>query len=156
MDYVTPKEVAANMMSAALNKSSLPVKDLLVRGALSGALLAISVCLALFATSQTSFSLAGVLIFPVGLVIIVILVLELVTGSFALVHQAYMEEKISLATLLTCLFWVFTRNLITSVLFAFLYWEAVSESGTVDVLAHIEKMIVAASEKKTIRYGQNG
>jgi len=156
MDYVTPKEVAANMMSAALNKSSLPVKDLLVRGALSGALLAISVCLALFATSQTSFSLAGALIFPVGFVIIVILGLELVTGSFALVPLAYMEKKISLATLLRCLFWVFTGNLIGSVLFAFLYWAAVSESGTVDVLGPIEKMIVAASEKKTIGYGQNG
>ncbi|TCK80855.1 formate/nitrite transporter family protein [Albibacterium bauzanense] len=156
MDYVTPKEVASTMMNAALTKSSLSVKDLLIRGSLSGALLAISVCLAFFATTQTNFTLAGAIIFPVGFVIIVILGLELVTGSFALVPLAYLERKISMRTMIKCLFWVFTGNLIGSVLFALLYWAAVSELGTIDTLGAIEKMIVAVSEKKTIGYGHNG
>lgn len=156
MDYVNPKEVASTMMSAALVKSSLSVKDLLVRGCLSGALLAISVCLAFFATAQTSFSLAGAIIFPVGFIIIVILGLELVTGSFSLVPLAYMEKKISLRTMLRSLFWVFVGNLIGSVFFAILYWASVSETGTVNVLGGVEEMIIAASEKKTIGYAQNG
>lgn len=156
MDYVNPKEVASTMMSAALAKSSLSVKDLLVRGCLSGALLAISVCLAFFATTQTSFSLAGAIIFPVGFIIIVILGLELVTGSFSLVPLAYMEKKISLRTMLRSLFWVFVGNLVGSVFFAILYWASVSETGTVNVLGGVEQMIIAASEKKTIGYAQNG
>lgn len=156
MDYVNPKEVASTMMNVALAKSSLSVKDLLVRGCLSGALLAISVCLAFFATTQTSFSLAGAIIFPVGFVIIVILGLELVTGSFSLVPLAFMEKKISLKIMLNNLFWVFVGNLLGSVFFALLYWAAVSETGTVDALGSVEKMIIVTSEKKTIGYAQNG
>lgn len=156
MDYVNPKEVASTMMSAALTKSSLSVKDLLVRGCLSGALLAISVCLAFFATTQTSFSLAGALIFPVGFIIIVILGLELVTGSFSLVPLAFLEKKISFKTMVKSLFWVFVGNLLGSVFFALLYWAAVSETGTIDTLGSIEQMIIATSEKKTIGYAQNG
>lgn len=156
MDYVNPKEVASTMMSAALAKSSLSIRDLLVRGSLSGALLAISVCLAFFATTQTSFSLAGAIIFPVGFVIIVILGLELVTGSFSLVPLAFLEKKIRLKIMLKCLFWVFLGNLLGSVFFALLYWAAVSETGTVDVLGSVEQMIVSASERKTIGYAENG
>jgi len=156
MDYVTPKEVAGIMMNAAITKSALSIKDLLIRGCLSGALLAISVTLAYLATSQTQLSLAGAFVFPVGFVIIVILGLELVTGSFALVPLAWFEKKISAATMTKNLFWVFIGNLIGSVLFAVLYWAAASETGNIDQLGAIEKMLVAASEKKTIGYAAHG
>jgi len=156
MDYVTPKEVASTMMSAAITKSSLPIKDLLIRGGLSGALLAISVTLAYLATAQTQLSLVGAVVFPVGFVIIVILGLELVTGSFSLIPLAWFEKKITGAVMIKNLFWVFTGNLIGSVLFALLYWVAVSETGTVSKLGSIEQMIVAASEKKTIGYAEHG
>lgn len=156
MDYVTPKEVAANMMSAALTKSALPVKDLLIRGILSGALLAISVTLAYAAVTQTKIPLIGAVVFPVGFVIIVILGLELVTGSFSLVPLACFEKKISAGTMLKNLFWVFTGNLIGSVLYAFLYWIATSEMGTASTPGAIEQMLIAVAEKKTIGYAQHG
>lgn len=156
MDYVTPKEVAGIMMNAAITKASLSIKDLLIRGCLSGALLAISVTLAYLATSQTHLSLVGAIVFPVGFVIIVILGLELVTGSFSLVPLAWFEKKISAATMTKNLFWVFTGNLIGSVFFAILYWAASSETGNIGKLGAIEQMLVAASEKKTIGYAQHG
>lgn len=151
MDYIAPKEVADTMMTAAVNKSKLSIKDLLIRGMLSGALLAISVTLALMATSQTTLSLVGAFVFPVGFVIIVILGLELVTGSFALIPLAWMEKQISAKTMLNNLFWVFMGNLAGSVLFAMLIWAASSESSKM-----IEQMLVSASEKKTIAYAQHG
>lgn len=151
MDYIAPKEVADTMMTAAINKSKLAVKDLLIRGMLSGALLAISVTLALMATSQTTLSLVGAFVFPVGFVIIVILGLELVTGSFALIPLAWMEKQITAKTMFNNLFWVFIGNLAGSVLFAILIWAASSESSKI-----IEQMMVAASEKKTIAYAQHG
>ncbi|TZF85853.1 formate/nitrite transporter family protein (plasmid) [Pedobacter sp. BS3] len=156
MDYVSPKEVASAMMGAALNKASLSVKDLLIRGSMSGALLAISVTLAFLAVAQTNISMAGAVVFPVGFVIIVILGLELVTGSFSLVPLAFLEKKISAGTMLKNLFWVFTGNLIGSLLFAFLYWAAASEFGSSGTLGAIEKTIVAVAEKKTIAYASHG
>lgn len=156
MDYVSPKEVAGTMMSAAVTKASLSVKDLLIRGAMSGALLAISVTLAYLAASQTKMSMAGALVFPVGFVIIVLLGLELVTGSFSLVPLAWFEKKITAGTMFKNLFWVFTGNLLGSLLFAFLFWSASSEMGTATLLGNIEQMLVTAAEKKTIGYAQHG
>lgn len=156
MDYINPKEVAGAMMTAAINKSMLSVKDLLIRGALSGALLAISVTLANLATSQTTLSLIGAFVFPVGFVIIIILGLELVTGSFALVPLAWLEKKISALAMLKNLFWVFVGNLIGSVLFAVMFWAASSDTGQSTQLGGIEQLLVSASEKKTVGYGQHG
>lgn len=156
MDYVSPKEVASTMMNAAITKSALSVKDLLIRGCLSGALLAISVTLAYFSTAQTQLSLVGAFVFPVGFAIITILGLELVTGSFSLVPLAWLEKKISATTMLKNLFWVFLGNLIGSLFFALLYWAAVSETGTLAKIGMVEQMIITASEKKTIGYAAHG
>lgn len=156
MDYITPKEVAENMMTTAVNKAKLSVKDLLIRGALSGALLAISVTLALMATTQTSLSLIGAFVFPVGFVIIIILGLELVTGSFALVPLAWFEGRISGRTMIQNLLWVFTGNLLGSILFAALFWAASTETGQIKEIGIMEEAIIDISEKKTIGYGSHG
>lgn len=156
MDYVTPKDVAANMLQAGITKSQLPVKDLLIRGMLSGALLAISVTLAYAAVTQTKLPLIGAIVFPVGFVIIVLLGLELVTGAFALVPLAWLEKRISFATLLKNLSWVFLGNLAGSVLYALLYWAATSAMGSITTPGPIEQMLVSVAEKKTIGYAQYG
>ncbi|MDP4251235.1 MAG: formate/nitrite transporter family protein [Bacteroidota bacterium] len=156
MDYVSPKEVSATMLNTALTKASLPVKDLLVRGVLSGALLSISVTLAYAAVTQTKLPLMGAIVFPVGFVIIILLGLELVTGSFALIPLAFFEKGISGKTMLKNLFWVFTGNLLGSLAFAFLYWAAASEFGTLTTTGPIEQMLIAVAEKKTIGYASHG
>lgn len=156
MDYVSPKEVAGNMMAAAVSKSALSIKDLLIRGSMSGALLGISVTLANLAASQTKLPMAGALVFPVGFVIIIILGMELVTGSFSLIPLAWFEQKITAKTMLSNLFWVFTGNLLGSLVFALLFWSASSETGTLTVLGPIDKMLVAAAERKTTGYASHG
>lgn len=47
MAYVKPDEVVAKMIEAGVAKGQLPVKDLLIRGFLSGALLGFATTLAL-------------------------------------------------------------------------------------------------------------
>src|SRR5215212_10305885 len=115
MDYIKPNEVVSNMIKAGEAKAALGPKDLLIRGILSGGLLGIATSLAITGAVQTSLPLVGALIFPVGFVIIVLLGLELVTGSFALVPLALKEGKINIATLFSNLSWVFLGNLIGSV-----------------------------------------
>ena len=85
MDYNKPADVVKTMIEAGRTKLSLSPRDLLIRGALSGALLGTATSFAFTAAVTTGQPIVGALIFPVGLVMIVILGLELVTGSFALV-----------------------------------------------------------------------
>ena len=67
MDYIKPIEVVKTMLAAGDNKAGLPVKDLLIRGILSGALLGFATSLAITAAAQTGVPLVGALIFPGGL-----------------------------------------------------------------------------------------
>jgi formate transporter len=97
MDCVPPLEVVSNMVGAGSTKGALPAKDLLIRGFLSGALLGFATSLAITATVQSGVPLVGALVFPVGFVMIVLLGLELATGSFSLLPLAYADGKLSLS-----------------------------------------------------------
>src|SRR4051812_16829348 len=99
MDYIKPTEALETMIRSGTAKAALSPKDILIRGFLSGALLGFATSLALTGTLQTGVPLVGALIFPVGFVIIVLLGLELVTGSFALVPLARQEGNISSGTM---------------------------------------------------------
>jgi formate/nitrite transporter FocA (FNT family) len=87
MDYVKPVDVAAAMIETGRRKLATKPVHLLIRSTLAGALLGISTSLALTATQTTTQPIVGAIIFPIGLVMIVLLGLELVTGSFAIVPQ---------------------------------------------------------------------
>jgi formate/nitrite transporter len=151
MDYVKPADVAKTMIEASRTKLLLSPRDLLIRGALSGALLGTATSFAFTAAVTTGQPMVGALIFPVGLVMIVILGLELVTGSFALVPLAYLEGRSSLGAVIANWGWVFVGNLIGSIAYGFLlaivltnFWHA----EPVGVAARI----VATAEAKTIGY----
>ena len=81
------------MIEAGSRKLALSPRDLLIRGMLSGAILGIATSLAFTGAVTTGQPLVGALIFPVGLVMIVMLGLELVTGSFALLPLASLEAR---------------------------------------------------------------
>ena len=73
MDYVKPADVAATMMNTGRSKLALSPLDLVIRGGLAGAILAAATSLAFTATVQTNQPLVGALVFPVGLILIVLL-----------------------------------------------------------------------------------
>ena len=156
MDYVFPKEIASNMMNVAIAKSTLKIKDLLIRGALSGALLGISVTLAYLVTIQTTLSVIGALVFPVGFIMVIILGLELATGNFCLLPLAWFEKKINGSAVLKNLFWSLMGNLLGSLIFAFLFWCASSQTKGIPMVGTIEQLLVKAAEKKTLGYAALG
>src|SRR5262245_24646450 len=77
MDYVIPAEVVADALNAAVKKANLPIRDLLIRGALSGAFLGYATSLVFVALSQGMPGIFGAIIFPVGFVMLVLLGFEL-------------------------------------------------------------------------------
>src|SRR5271170_5828689 len=120
MDSLKPADIVANMVQGGIAKARLGPFDLLVRGALSGALLGFATSLAIGATVQTGQPLVGALIFPVGFVMTVLLGLELVTGSFALLPLAALRGRASVTTVLSNWSWVFVGNVAGSVFYAIL------------------------------------
>jgi formate/nitrite transporter len=155
MDYIKPTEIVECMIKTGATKASLPTKDLLIRGILSGALLGIATSLAVTATVQTGIPLVGAVVFPVGFVMIVLLGLELVTGSFALVPIACKDGRTTGSTTAANLFWVFAGNLIGSVGYGLLLYLTLTMTGAVAPDAVAAKLVTIA-EAKTLGYAKFG
>src|SRR5579863_7993347 len=155
MDYVTPGDVAKTMLETGKRKLALAPRDLLIRGMLSGAILGVATSLAFTGAVQTNVPLVGALIFPVGLIAIVLLGLELVTGSFALVPLPWIEGEAKASAVLINWGWVFIGNLIGSVAYGALIAIALTNFGTT-APAGVAARIVATAEAKTIGYAAIG
>lgn len=151
MAFVSPSQVVESMIQAGAVKSKLRVIDLLIRGALGGALLGFGTTLAFTAEIQTGLGIAGAILFPAAFVIIILLGLELVTGSFALIPVAVMAKKATIAGMLNNWLWVIFGHIIGAVFYAFLYIMAVTQLGHVTDNAVAVK-IIAVSEAKTLAY----
>lgn len=155
MDYQRPDEVVSAMIHIGAQKAALARGDLLIRGALSGALLGIATSLAVTATIQTGLPIVGALIFPVGFVMIVLLGLELVTGSFALLPMAFMARQSGFSALLRNWTWGFLGNLLGGVGYALLLWVALTMAGTLHA-GPLGAKIAAIAALKTSAYAAEG
>jgi formate transporter len=151
MDYVKPVDVAAMMVNTGRTKLGLAPTDLLIRGALAGGILAAATSLALTGIVQTGQPLVGALIFPVGLILIVLLGLDLVTGAFGLVPLPWIERDASAPHMLSNFAWIFLGNLIGSVAYGALLAITLTNFGTA-APAGVAAKIVAVALAKTSGY----
>lgn len=85
MDYVKPNDVVNAIAISGENKAELLISEILIIAILSGSFLGLATALAYTASIQTGLDTVGAIIFPTGFVMILILNLELVTGSFAII-----------------------------------------------------------------------
>jgi formate/nitrite transporter len=155
MAIVSPNEVIESMVYSGEAKAKLPIKDLLIRGALSGALLGFGTTLAFTAEVQTGMGIVGALLFPTAFVIIILLGLELVTGSFALIPVAVLGKKASIGQMLKNWLWVMVGHLLGGIFYALLYIIAITQLGHVNNNPVAAK-IIAVAEAKTLGYKNLG
>src|SRR5579862_3590982 len=125
MDYTKPTQTVEAMIDLGAAKAALGPRELLIRGILSGAILAISTTLAILATIQTGTPLVGALLFPVGFVMIILGGLELLTGNFAVVPVGVLDGRARMTQLASNFAWVFVGNLIGSVAYGLLFYYIV-------------------------------
>ena len=151
MDYVKPVDVASTMVETGRRKLSLSPLDLVIRGALAGGILAAATSLALTGMVQTGQPLVGALIVPVGLILIVLLGLDLVTGAFGLVPLPWIERDASAPHMIANFAWIFLGNLIGSVAYGALLAITLTNFGTL-APAGVAAKIVAVAQLKTTGY----
>src|SRR5947209_2468288 len=150
-DYVNPKELMQEAVQLAKRKSDLPVRDMLIRGILAGAFLGYATSLVFVVLSQGLPPIVGALLFPVGFVILVLLGMELVTGNFALLPAGVMAGTVRFTKMLRNWGWVYFGNLIGSVLYAALFYLAITNwrTGNGGAVADLLKQV---AQKKTVAY----
>jgi formate transporter len=151
VDYVNPKAIIAEALETAKKKADLSVRDLVLRGLLAGAFLGYATSLALIVVSQGLPPIVGAILFPAGFVMLVLLGLELATGNFALLPLGSMTGQVSLRGMLRNWGWVYLGNLLGSVLYAVLFYLAITNCGASDG-GSLGNLLRQAAEKKTIAY----
>lgn len=134
MNYIKPQEVLEQMVQAG--ESKLPIKDALICGFLGGAILSFATTLAFTASTQTGLGIVGALLFPVGFVIIILLGLELATGTFALAPLAVLEKRASLGGMLKNFWRVIVGHILGAIVYAALFYVAATNFG------HNENMVI--------------
>lgn len=151
MDYITPKELIQDAVAVAERKADLSIGAMLLRGALSGVFLGFSTSLAVGATAQGLPPIVGAILFPVGFVMLVLLGLELATGNFAFLTIGVAAGSVSFGKLVRNWTWVYLGNLIGSLLYAFLFYAAVTDLGAMGG-GKIGDLLKAAAQAKTLGY----
>lgn len=151
MDYVKPGQMLESLISIGKAKAKLSVGQKLVRSGLAGAILGCATTLAFTASVQTKMPIAGAVLFPVGFVLILLLGLELVTGSFAAIPLAVLKRRTSTAKMVSSFAWALLGHAIGAVLYAALYTIAITKLGH-DMSNPLVQAVIIAAEGKTNAY----
>ncbi|PXA67901.1 formate/nitrite transporter family protein [Cryobacterium arcticum] len=151
MSYVKPDQLIDSLVHSGVVKSNLPARQMFLRGMLSGAILGAATTLALTAAAQTGLPIVGALVFPVGFCVILMLGLELVTGSFALIPLAVLEGRTTIAKAAKNFGIVIPAHLVGAGLYALLYTGAITYLGT-DTTDPMIQAIIHMAEHKVLPY----
>jgi formate transporter len=154
-DYVAPKDVVREAVHLAARKADLSIKDMLIRGALSGAFLGFATSLVFTVNSQGLPSIVGAILFPVGFVLLVLLGLELATGNFALLPAGLLAGNVKFPRMIRNWMWVYVGNLIGSLLFVALFYLALTNFRTGNG-GPVAELLKQAALKKTVGYAALG
>lgn len=158
MDYVGPYESMEDVAQAGAKKARLSVLDMLLRGFLSGALLAFATAIAFKVTEGLSGGavfLVSAAVFPVGFAMIVVFGLELLTGNFALLPVAIARGRTGYGELARNWTWVFIGNFVGSTFFGALLVFALTE-GFTQHGGPLALKLIAVAQSKTLVYQHAG
>lgn len=151
MSYVEPPAVIDSMLDSGSTKTDLSAGQLVLRAAFSVFLLAGATALAIFASEETGFGIVGALLFPLGLVVVVLLNVELLTGNFALVPLSVLHKQSTMRDLFRNFSWVLLGHILGGLLAAFLFAALLSQwwTSTSDITA---QGLINLAVAKTLDY----
>lgn len=155
MTYVKPTAVIDSMADGGVYKATLPWWQVVLRAALGAMFLGAATSLAGTAAVQTGVGLVGALLFPVGFVIVILLGLELVTGSFALVPLAVWLGRATPRQMGRSFGSAILGHAIGGFAFAGAFWAFATDMGT-NLQNPLAVWIRELAEHKTTHYASLG
>ena len=161
MDYHPPLKLMEEVEAASKKKAGLDIGTMLVKGFMSGALLAYGTALAFKVSAglpENVGALVSGAVFPVGFAMIILLGMELATGNFAVLPVGVLRGKTSMDKLIRNWVWVYIGNFLGCVFVGFLLAIAMTEAFLEGHGALGDK-IIAVAISKTLVYehaGANG
>ncbi len=158
MDYVSPARLMEEVEAASIKKAAFSTRTLLLKGFLSGALLAYATSLAFKASEGFTTGAAALIsgaVFPVGFAMIVLLGLELATGNFAVLPVGIARGKVTCAKMLRNWSWVYVGNFLGCIFVGFLLSLVLTE-GFIQGSGPLGAKIIAVAQSKTLTYEHAG
>src|ERR1043165_3858783 len=157
MSYLAPSEFVTKMVDAGESKIFMSARDILIRAAMAGAILALAAVFAVTIVQQTGVPIVGAILFPVGFVILYLLGFDLVTGVFVLAPLALLDKRPGVTlkgvlrnwglTFIGNFMGAFLVAVLMSVIFTFAFTQDPNPVG--QFIAHI-------GESRTIGYKDHG
>lgn len=125
--YFAPKEIVENSINQSVGKVNMPLYKVILLGIIAGAFIAIggqgsNVAAHAITNPGIAKTVAGV-IFPVGLMLIVVIGGQLFTGN-CLIFMGVLDRKISLSKFLMNLLTIFCSNYVGAALVSFLVYNS--------------------------------
>lgn len=154
-DAVSPPDLVDRLGKSGNAKVRVPAWQLILRAFLATLLLGAATAVALKFEAETGSSIAGALLFPLGLTLVVLLGFELVTGAFGLVPLAVLERRATWGGCLRVFFWIIVGHLLGGLVGAAMIAGDLTGMGTLanDELA---QGFVEMTVEKTLDYQEAG
>lgn len=156
-DHVLPAQMGRELVEDACKKDALVSLHLLIRSFLCTPFLAYATALCALLVAQGWPSAAAGLLFPVGYVMLAILGLEMVTGSFSVLPIGMYAGSIRPARVARNWAITFAGNLLGGVFFAWLLWFSLTKAGRAEVPPVLVTLRQIAEKKASYHhYGAHG
>ncbi|SOD40386.1 formate/nitrite transporter family protein [Nitrosovibrio sp. Nv4] len=158
MDYHPPLKLMEEVEAASKKKAGLDVGRMLVKGFMSGALLAYGTALAYKVSGGFTDGAAALVagaVFPVGFAMIILLGMELATGNFAVLPVGVLRGKVTLDKLFRNWGWVYLGNFFGCIFVGFLLAIALTEAF-IEGHGPLGDKIIAVAISKTLVYEHAG
>ncbi|NRF95224.1 formate/nitrite transporter family protein [Paenibacillus frigoriresistens] len=157
MSFHVPGKIAGIAVQAGVQKVSLSLPAILVLGFLGGAFISLGFLLDIRVIGNlppewgSLSNLLGGIVFPLGLILVILAGGELITGNMMSVSIAFFARKITLKQLLNNWFWVTLANFAGALFVAYLFGHVVglTESGP-----YLAKTVAIAQSKLHDTFGQ--
>ncbi len=157
MSYIHPAEFAKKAVDVGESKLKMSKRDVLIRGFMAGAILALAAVFAVTIGIQTGYPLIGALLFPVGFCMLYLLGYDLLTGVFVLTPLAWIDQRqgVTIARILKHWGLVFIGNfagaLTVALLMAVVYTYGFSTAPD-----KVGQAIAKIGENRTLGYQAHG
>src|SRR5690606_25819314 len=158
MDHVAPQKLMDEIDAASSKKAALGTRAMLIRGFLSGALLAYATAFAYKASGGMAEGVGALVagaVFPVGFAMIILLGLELATGNFAVLPVGMVRGRLGWGRMMRNWSWVYLGNFLGSIFVGFLLAVALTEAF-LQAPGALGTKIIAVAESKTLFYEHAG